>query len=258
MSFPNVIYGRYGDEKVAQSTAIGSLPYGQLMILPDGRKARHALAPSGTAIVAGSFYQCPADVADTAREKALALAATVAVGATSVVVTMGGTALTADQYVGGYLITASSAGTGVGRLYKILTNNSAAASSTATFGLEPSDPIETALSGGTTTIGIRQNQYRNLIVTSADTAQTGPNAGVAPVAASAGFSFWVMRSGPVAAHVDAGTAVTAGNPVTASSATAGALGLAVGTAVYKARDIVGHVMTVPAADQFAIVNLELE
>ena len=56
MSYPNVIYGDYGDEKVAQSTKIGNLPLGQLMVLPDGRKFRHAQA-SATALVAGDLYQ---------------------------------------------------------------------------------------------------------------------------------------------------------------------------------------------------------
>ena len=53
MSFPNVIYGDYGDEKVAQSTKIGSLPLGQLMILPDGRAFRHTRAHTAQAMTAG-------------------------------------------------------------------------------------------------------------------------------------------------------------------------------------------------------------
>ncbi|KKL16382.1 hypothetical protein LCGC14_2496170, partial [marine sediment metagenome] len=55
MAFPNVIYGRYGDEKVAQSTKIGGLPLGQEMVLPDGREFRHSCAQTAAALVAGKL-----------------------------------------------------------------------------------------------------------------------------------------------------------------------------------------------------------
>src|SRR3990167_8352141 len=105
MSFPNVVYGDYGDEKLAQSVKIGGLPLGQLMILPDGSKFRQARAPSGTATVAGSLYQVAARNSDTMLYKSLVPAATYAVGATSVAFTTGGTtSITTDQYADGWLL----------------------------------------------------------------------------------------------------------------------------------------------------------
>src|SRR3990167_11513554 len=120
MSFPNIIYGDYGDEKRAQSTRIGGNQLGALMILPDHSEFHHSRAPSGTALTAGYLYQGPDVPSDTMLVKSIVPNGTIAIGATSVAGTTGGTsAITTDQYRDGWLIVpASTAHPGAGRTYK--------------------------------------------------------------------------------------------------------------------------------------------
>src|SRR3990167_8515664 len=173
MSFPNIVYGDFGDEKKAQSTKINGYALEQLMILPDGSKFRHSRAPTGTATVAGSLYQVAARNSDTMLYKSLIPAATYAVGATSVAFTTGGTtSITTDQFADGWLIIAGSAGSGSpkGEKYRIKSNNSAASgSTTCTLTLYPEDPLKTAIPGGTTRFGVVANSYNAPVVTTADT-----------------------------------------------------------------------------------------
>jgi len=264
MSYPNVIYGDYGDEKVTSATKIGSLPLGQLMILPDGRMFRHARASSACAITAGYLQMSSSTISGTGFHKSLTCSADV--GATSVVVTCpAGTGAVAGAFEDGYLIVASSTGTGVGRIYKVATNNSAAAAATCTVSLEKTDPIVVAIGGTTATVGLKENQFRNLIVSNAATTYTGPIQGVAPVAfagTAVGHYFWVQRGGPAPAYVPT-TALLEGAPVIAA-ATAGAFeiaasGLAAGTAFsVKYRDYLGYGMTMATTSGFSIVDLTIE
>lgn len=260
MSFPNVIYGDYGDEKVAQSTLIGSLPLGQLMILPDGRKYRHARAATATAMSAGWLYQNPGIQGGTSTERILE--GTAAVGATSVVVqSPAGTIVTTDRYAEGFLFVASNGGTGVGRQYKVKSNGSAAAgSSDFTVHLYPSDPIETVISG-TATLGLRENEFNGLIQTTADTVMLGKPAGVPSVAVSAGFYHWIQRSGLAPVKTSA-TVIVIGEPVVAATGHAGRIALipaataAVTTPKYNV--VVGYGVTVGLGDGYSEIDLALE
>ena len=263
MSFPNIIYGDYGDEKRAQSTRINSLPLGTLMVLPDGRKFRHARAASGTALTAGYLQTGPAVPADTMLVKSLVPNSTIAVGATSVAGSTGGTtAITTDQYRDGFLIVpASTAHPGAGRMYKVVSNNSAASGSASfTINLDLADPIETALPAGTTTFGLRANLYNQVVVCPGDTSAVAPIAGVPPVAVSAGFYCWLQRSGP-AVVFNAGTVLTVGEPVVASTGVAGAVAAIAATTVTDAKNrlgMIGYGMTLGVANGFALVDLTLE
>ena len=261
MSYPNVIYGDYGDQHVAQSTKIGGLPLGQLMILPDGGKFRHARAHTALALTAGYLYEASGTagpLAGTGYEKALTC--TAAVGATSVVVTCPtGTALIAKTLDDGYLHVASSSGTGVGYTYKIKTNNSAAAGATATISLYPSNPIVVAIGGSTPLVGVKENEYNALDVTTADTAQKGPLAGIACMATSAGFYTWVQRSGVNVCKIGA-TAMVRGDNVHSSTAVIGHVQNAItaGTTGAKSRGLVGCTMTVSETGGWSQVRLAIE
>lgn len=262
MSFPNVIYGDYGDEKRAQSTKIGNLHLGTLMILPDGRKFRHARAASGTAMTAGYLYQTDCATTRTGLSgtmTAKSFSGSAAVGATTIVfLTSGSTAPTKDLYEDGYAIIANSTGTGIGRMYKIKGNGSAASNSAScTLELQPTDAVETAFSG--TSLGIRFNEYSELIIATGNTVYTGPIAGVPPVAVSAGFYHWIQRSGPAACFAG-GTVLIIGDQVMASTTQDGAMpsGVAAGTASAKVLDFIGQGMTISATNGFSLVNLRLE
>ena len=258
MGYPNIIYGDYGDEKVTSTAKIGGLPLGIRMVLPDGREFVHARA-SATALVAGSSYQQAAIPADTAMAKALAVNAA-AIGATTLNITAGGTtAFTVDQFADGYVVVASSVGTGMGHTYKVKANNSAAVSASAKFTLYENDAIKVAFNASTL-VGLRANEFDQVLLTTANTVATGIPAGIPPVAVAASAYCWLQRKGP-AAWASAGTVLIAGLPVLASTAVAGQCTVAFATtAGYLAArniDFWGHAITIALDTGYALVNLEL-
>ena len=263
MSFPVIVYGKYGDEKKAQSTAIGSLPIGARLILPDHREYVLAKASTATAISAG-FLCCGSVITATGTSLGIgiALAATQAVGDTTLVVTLAaGTAVIANQFQGGYMVIASSAAaSGGGQTYKVFSNNSAAAASTVTVTLEPNDPLLTALPGGTSLISLIENPFWNAVVTPASTVFPGAVIGVPQVNLSAGFYGWFQRAG-IGAGIVTGTVTVVGDPVTASSTLAGNLQpIPAGSAlIWSGRNMnLGQAMVVPSATAgFASINYNL-
>ncbi len=260
MSFPNVIYGDYGDEKYTQATRIGSLPLGTLMVLPDGRQFRHARAHTAKAISAGYLYSTQPVTAGTGYEKSIAC--TAAVGATSVVVTAdAGTAIVASHFKDGYLFVASSTGSGLGYTYKITDNTAAAAASTSTVSLAKGDEIKVAIGGTTAAVGMRINQFDDVEPVPNGTALYGKIAGIAPMAESAlGSYFWVQRSGPALAFVG-GTVLAIGDPVFCSSAVAGLAAAYAGTAAADSKTNVvsiGYGLTVSEIDGYSLIDLDLE
>ena len=214
MSFPNIVYGKYGDEKVAQSTLIAN-ELGVPMVLPDGREYVHAKAATVLSIGVPVVQKA---VAGTSVN--IAVATSVAIGGTTVVLTMPATTLATvvDQYAGGVLVVNDS--TGAGYTYKIKTSGTAAAASACTFVLEPTDGIVVALVAGTSEVTIRENPFYNVLNRAAGTGSVGIPAGVPPVAVSAGFYCWLQRRGE-ATLLSAGTVTVAGRPFACATTVAG-------------------------------------
>src|SRR4030042_2004512 len=106
MSFPVSADGSFGQEKVVTTTK--KVPLGTRMVLEDGRAFRYCKA--GEALGAGTLCQTPLAIADHDMDLPIALAA--AVGATSISVTIATTAVTADQYMDGYIYINDGAGEG--------------------------------------------------------------------------------------------------------------------------------------------------
>ena len=260
MSFPNVIYGRYGQEKVAQSTAINSFPYGQIMVLPDGREFVHARAQTSTALLPGQVQVAGSSIPDHGCGTAdQLLANSAAIGATSIVVTAGGTtAIAADYYVDGSMGVRDD--TGEGLLYRVKANNSTATGSTCTVTLEPTDGLKVAL-GGTTTVSLRRSPYRDVLVRATGSAMVGPVVGVPVVAVSAGFYTWLQRRG-LGQGLVAATTVVIGQPVYASSATAGAVAgfnqASTATAVYNEVESLGSCHAISGSTEYATINWNIK
>lgn len=223
MSFPHKLYGDFGAEKVVTSTKYHQL--GTRMELPDGRIYAYGKA-SATAMVAGYLYE-GGQYAGTADLEILDLLAcdTAAVGATTVIVTMGvTTACNQYDFDEGYVFTASSASAGVGEVYKIKTASTAAAGATTTIVLYDNDKLNTAILGGTTTVGLHPNEFDMLHAVPATTVRYAPCAGIPPVAVAASSYCWVQRRG-VATAIMAATISIIGLPVTANTAVAGYVGV---------------------------------
>lgn len=266
MSYPNVIFGTFGDEKVTSTSKIGGLPLGTEMLLPDGRKFRHAMA-GATAIVPGKLYEGPAIQAQAAISDATLAVNSAAVGATSINITKGaGTAMSANTFAGGYIWTASSVGTGIGYLYKVKSHLASAGTAAATIAvlLEENETVKVALAGGTTTAGLGKSPYDGVVLTTADTVNINTPAGVSCSSAAASAFVWLQNKGPAAVMSDATLLI--GAAVVASSAAAGAVApfiapMASTGAAGTTTDgwfILGHCMAVAAASlKYALIDLNI-
>ncbi len=261
MSFPNVIYGDYGDEKVAQSAAIGSLPIGQEMILPDGRKFRHAKA-GGTALVAGVVVSTSATAAGLGGVAGSGLVASATTtynlsGATTVYLTTAKSAITANQFAGGFLnVQGPAASTYIGQVYKIKSNLSAATSANLAITLEETDPLQVSFKAGTTTCSLRTNPYTNSIVFADATA---PPQGIVPTAVSASFYYWLQTNG-VASAMQSATVAIAQDPFTADTALAGSITIASSAAASVTVDAyqpLGWTLEAAAASEAILVDLRI-
>ena len=267
MSFPNIIYGDYGDERNTYSTKPESIELERLMILPDGKKFRFGKA-SATAMVAGNLYQqntlgVVAGTADADMLNALATVSGGVAGSSTIVVTLAGTAaLSKNLLVGGTLFFVS--GSAQGQSYKIKSNTVAGSVSACTITIEGT--FKTTIAAATTLVGLRQNRYDNLTITTANTAGVGALAGVPPVPIPASNWGWIQRSGLCNVLVDATTPVIS-QPVIASTTVAGAIGkhevvVAAGTTgvTYPGKSLrpVGHVVNIAASASYALIDLMLE
>jgi len=251
-SFPNVIWGHYGDEKTAQSTKIAK-ELGTLLILPDGRKYRHAKS-GGTALAVGTILR-QGPLSDLVMDQDVVVAADAAIGATKVSAIMGGTSIAANYYEDGYMYTNLSAG--VGSVYKIKSHiATTAAAATLEFQLHTEDPLSVAVVATSSKVGFRQNEYGNCLLNPAGSAFLGVICGIPPVAVSAGWYFWCQRSGAAVAKAS-GTAMVMGEGVSCSTVEAGSLTIS-STAGDEEMDVVGHALAVGAASTYVLINLELE
>lgn len=181
-----------------------------------------------SAIASGLLVQSPASIG--ANHTGLT-ASTQAAGDTTITVTLGGTAVTANQYAGGYVVI--SAGTGIGQTLRIL-SHPAQSTTTGTVVLTLEDPISVATSVSDSKASLTLNQYgspngtaittHGVIV--CPTTLTGRVIGATlyPLAAStstqASYGF-IVKSGAVGVLNQGGTAI--GLDVMPSASVAGAV-----------------------------------
>lgn len=187
-----------------QEIGLGSKFYDQ-----NGNAYRYCKV-GGTALVAGKLYQAPAEV--TNHQNLVTAAA--AIGATSVTVTLGATAATANQYAGGYLVITITPGEG----YKYLISSHPAADGSATLELTLEDPIQVALTTASNA-DLIPNLYKDVIINPTTASSCVVGAAVDVVAASS--YGWLQVEGPCPVLVDDQT-VTVGTLVSASNQAAGA------------------------------------
>ena len=196
--------GLYEDSSVQQARI------GELAFAPDGRKFRYVKA-GGTALVVGKLQQGPALVANHQN----ITVATAAIGATTLTVTLGATAATANQYAGGQICI--NAGTGVGQTYRIKSNPAANLSTDLVLTLE--DPIVTAVATADSKACLYANKFNGVIVS--PTTFTNSIVGVAIYPITASYYGWVQTGGQVACLNDSATAV--GLAITRSASVAGSV-----------------------------------
>lgn len=182
---------------------------------------------AGTALVAGNLIQGPAQITNHSNQ---AVVAAVAVGGTTVTVTLGGTLVTLNQYAGGFLIV--NAGAGIGQTLRIA-SHPAQATSNGNVVITLEDPVQVALTTSSKAT-FRLNPYgssngtdfRTSGVVVCPTALTGQVIGVTawpiPATSTTVLQYGLIQTrGLVSCLNDATTAI--GLDLMPSSNTAGAV-----------------------------------
>lgn len=211
-----------------------------------------------SALVSGVLVQGPASIG--ANHTGLTCA-TAAIGATTITVTLGGTAVTANQYAGGYAVV--SAGTGIGQTFQIQ-SHPAQTSTSGTVVLTLADPLSVATAVSDSKVSLTLPQYgsqNGAAITThgviiSPTVATGRTIGVTayPIPASSStlptYGF-IVKSGAIAVLNDSATAI--GLDVMPSSAVAGA----VLTYVVATRNRVGTATVAGENTKSQIITLQL-
>ena len=159
---------------------------GELFIDPQGRKFRYVQA-GAVALVTGHLLQEPAE--DT-NYRSMVVNTAAAIGSFEVKVTLGGTAVTANQFENGDLLVES--GTGAGQLFKIVSHD-VQTSTTGSCTFKVDRPIAIALVATTTQVSVRKSSYDGVI--DFPTTPTGAPVGVALYAMTAAYYGWIQSGG---------------------------------------------------------------
>jgi hypothetical protein len=219
---------------------------GMALQLDDGREFRLALA-GGVALSPGKMCQAVAPVTNHTN---LAVYAAAAVGANSVTVTLGGTAVAANDYLWGTLHI--NDGPGVGQSFKIA-GHLIGATTTANVVINIYDSIDVALTTSSYATLTYNSFWKTIIAPNG--GLTAAACGVPLVPVAIGSYYWSQIKGP-AACLTTGTIVI-GEPVGLGGTTDGAFG-PFGTGAAETTASWGTVMHVNASTKYSLVNLALQ
>ena len=221
--------------------------------LSDGREVVLVSAGSSTTIAPGLLYQ---DAAIVPNHQNLAVTAFQAYSnngniPAKVTVTLGATAVTANQYQGGFVIVNDN--NGEGQTLRIASHPAADASASLVITLEdaPNTAITTA-----SEVCLISPHGKNVIITATTTATSGSYAGIGlyPIAASA-YGFLVSK-GIVAALSDASEPVI-GTAIGASLATAGAVCDVAYAGDVLTRSVIGNALQTGVSTEYRAVVVNL-
>jgi len=212
--------------------------------LSDGRVVSLGQAASGTTVVPGKLYQNAALIADHQNCDVTAYTAYSNNGRqpAQVTLTLGATAVTANQYQGGYLAVVD--GAGEGQLLKIASHPAADLSTTVVVTLE--DGPTTALSTSTSEVSLLPATGNALIIMPTTPSNTVFGLSMYDIAASSYGFFLVQGIGNALADA---TTPAVGCAISWSAATAGAVG---------ATPYAGNVLTGNVIGYTAILGVSAE
>lgn len=188
--------------------------------LSDGREVKLVSASSATTVAPGKVYQNAANVAAHTNIAVTAFTAYSANGnvPAKVTVTLGATAVTANQYAGGFVT--GSDGTGEGQTVRIASHPAADASATLAITLEESPTVAFIASDSEVTLIAPDG--KDIIITPTTTSTSTPT-GVGLYAIPASSYGFLVTKGITTALADSTNPVI-GNAIAASKITAGAVG----------------------------------
>ena len=197
------------DAREIQSTNAG-LALGVAAVTADGRMYRYATA-GGSNLAAGKLT-VNADVDSNATNKTIAASA--AIGATSVVVDVAGT-IVANAYAGGYLTINDATGEGIS--YLVAGNGGRTGAGEITVYLQ--EALEVAVTVDVSEYTLTANPYASVVISATDQADMAT--GVPNVAITAAYFGWVQTGGTCSVLYD--EAVTRGLALTIGTGVAGAV-----------------------------------
>jgi len=247
-AFPNILFGP--DQEIYNTYTDRRFTLGQSLQMLDGRRFRFNLA-GAVALVASTLQQSGVPVAN----HILQTPAAAAVGAQSVAVALGATAVVADQYRDGQLLI-TAGNTGEGYSYPVDTHAAVTSSGTFTVPLKRGTTVQVAIGTTANSASLYSNPFWKTVV--AATAYTSPVVGVAVGATAIGSYGWLQTRGLTPIRSDNTTTVV-GQPVVASAATAGDCALASATiATTITQPVIGNIIAIGSSAHTALVDLHLE
>ena len=181
-----ILQGLY-DEAANQQHKLGELYQD-----PFGRKFRYVQA-GASALVTGELQQ---EAAEDTNYRSMVVQAAVAIGDTMIPVTLGGTAVTANQFESGDLVVESS--TGIGQAFKIVRHD-VQTSTTGTCKFYVDRAVKIALTTSSQ-VSVRKNAYDGVI--QFPVTPTGAPVGIALYAMTAAYYGWIQSGGDCAALFD--------------------------------------------------------
>ena len=197
---------------IYQTSATKKETLGTLRITKDGRKFRYARANSANALGMGKAGQM---AAATANHINRAIGAIVAAGTTIIAITVGATAVTADQYADGYFQVNDVTAEG---LSIPIVSNSAIGGAGGVVNITLASPLPLALAANSD-VSLIPNPWS--AVAESNTEENG-FAGIAPVAVAVSNYYWAQTGG-MAAALGGAVAGAVGTKAVFSGVTAGAL-----------------------------------
>ncbi len=206
--------GQTGDGRFYRWCLIGgtaTLAPGQLLVAPTQAANTTGLAISSTQPQNTAFFNGTASGSDSALTK----------GSLSFNVTNGATAVTADEFAGGYVEVNQTSGTNEGPVkYKLAGNTSAAASGTITLRLAEPLAQPEKLVAGTDTVSLFKSPWSNVVTSATVGRPVGVLTVQVPNTSSQQYLAWLQTKGDCVVNADA-TGTTAFESIKQSVTTAG-------------------------------------
>lgn len=212
--------------------------------LSDGRVVALGQPATGTTVAEGKLYQNAALIADHQNIDVTAIQTYSANGNVpyKVTVTLGATAVTANQYAGGYMLVVD--GAGEGQVLKIASHPAAALSASCVFTLE--DGPSTALSTTTSEVSLSPAVGNGLVIMPTTVTNSVFGLALYPIAAGS-YGFFLVQG--IGNALSDATTPAVGCAISWSAATAGAVG---------ATPYAGNVLTGNVIGYTAILGVSAE
>lgn len=267
MAFTPFVYLQRGDQFKTRTLAQGPLYLPGTKGLMGDDTYRYCQV-GAVAMVVGKLYQAPIPVPN----HVLQTAAAAAVGATTVALTLGNTAVAANDYINGQLVIDLASNTGFGYTYTIDAHPAVAGSGVFTVPLAGSpsrtvqsdglvvtgsESVQVAIATTANSVSLVPNTYKKVILAvQATPPLTAEVAGVSVVAAAIGSWCWVKTHGHAMCLVN-GTVVIGQAVVPGATTTGSVEAYPAGTSETTPMPV-GDVVRVSTSTNYSVINLRID